>query len=206
MGGICEQLNPGPPIQFSIYPKALPSPAGPLWLIITSRIWLELQVPWMWRASIKHLWVPSASSCSREETARLTLGVTSRTVLTSGLAFELGPDCDVNLEDRLHLEHKFQPEGGSHLEVGGCLPEDGDVVCKISGLRRLSLLPCPKDMPTQSSQCWLQKDLRVLYGSTLVSPLLVTTSSSEMTILSWRDRVAIGREAGARCWPVGSGT
>lgn len=33
-----------------------------------------------------------------------------------------------------------------------------------------------------------QKDLRVLYGSNLVSPLLVITSSSEMTILSWRDR------------------
>ena len=136
--------------------------------------------------------MPSASSCSREETARLTLGVASRTTLTSGLAFVLRLDGDVHLEDRLHLEHNLQPEGGSHLEVGGCLPEDGDVVCKISGLRRLSPLPCSKDVATRSSQGWPQKDLRVLYGSDLVAPLLVITSSSEMTILSWRDRVARG--------------
>lgn len=72
--------------------------------------------------------------------------------------------------------------------MGRCLPEDGDVICKILGLSRLSLLPTAKDTATQNSQCQTQKDLRVLYGSTLVSPLLVITSSVEITILSWRGR------------------
>lgn len=72
--------------------------------------------------------------------------------------------------------------------MGGRLPEDGDVVCKIPskipGLRRPSLLPYPKGMTALSSQGQHQKDLRVLYGSILVSPWLVIISSSEITILS----------------------
>lgn len=47
--------------------------------------------------------------------------------LTSGLASELGPDSDVQLEHGPELDHELQPKGGDHLKVGGCLPEDRDV-------------------------------------------------------------------------------
>lgn len=117
--------------------------------------------------------------------------------LTSGLASELRPDGDIGLEHGLQLHHQLQPEGGGHLQVGGRLLEDSDVACRGDRGSAGDARPGPGGT---GSGC----DLPVLYGSHLVSPLLVTTSSWEITILSWRE----GSESlGAGGWGLGpSGT